>query len=137
MPNYPAIAALTTAALAALLLTSTPAPVPTAPAPVPASSSSPSAAPVGPSVTAPAVVSYLPCPQEDYEGPVACRWDAAVRSNGAGFSFTWDGNHTHYETTGVVACPSADYVGMQPCYWAGNGTGAAYLWTGHGKIRTN
>lgn len=130
MPNYPAVALLTAAALSAVLLTGHPAPVEPSAVPLAAPSAPSSAAPVA----VPSGATYLPCPTEDYSGPVGCYWDAATRSNGAGFSFFWDGNHTHYQTAGVAPCPSADYAGMQPCYWGGEGARTAFLWTGHGKI---
>lgn len=53
-------------------------------------------------VTAPAPLPA--CPEEDYAGPVACRWDAGARGNGAGLSFTWDGAGTiSYAAPGLDA----------------------------------
>lgn len=34
---------------------------------------------------------YIPCPEEDYEGPTPCFWDATARGDGTGVSFIWDG----------------------------------------------
>lgn len=37
-------------------------------------------------------VTYVPCPEEGYEGPTPCFWDAGARSNGKGQSFIWTGS---------------------------------------------
>lgn len=40
----------------------------------------------------------VPCITEDYDGPVACYWDASKRSNGLGLSFTWTGTEVIYSS---------------------------------------
>lgn len=41
---------------------------------------------------------YVPCPTEDYEGPIPCFWDSEARGDGSGVSFIWEGEDEIYYT---------------------------------------